>query len=70
LLSPLQQRIAAILASLPEADGFALAGGGALIVRGAIDRVTHDLEFFVGDADAVDRLVPALEAALAAERVV
>lgn len=69
VLSALQQRVALILADLPEAEGFALAGGGALIVRGAVERETHDLDFFVGDADAVDRLLPALESALSAEQV-
>jgi len=68
VLSALQQRVAVILADLPEAEGFALAGGGALIERGAIERETHDLDFFVGEADAVDRLLPALESALSAER--
>ena len=66
MLSALQQRVAIVLADLPEAEGFALAGGGALIVRGAIDRETHDLDFFVTEAAAVDRLVPALEATLTA----
>ncbi len=33
MLSPLQEGIARIVASLPEAEGFALAGGAALIVR-------------------------------------
>lgn len=64
MLSALQQRVALVLADLPEAEGFALAGGGALIVRGAVDRETHDLDFFVDETDAVDRLLPALEAAL------
>lgn len=68
MLSALQQRVAIVLADLPEAEGFALAGGGALIVRGAVDRETRDLDFFVGDADAVDRLVPVLEASLTAAR--
>lgn len=31
-----------------------------------MDRDTRDLDFFVGEADAVDRLLPALEAALVA----
>jgi len=65
-MSELQQRVALVLADLPEAEGFALAGGGALIIRGAVDRETHDLDFFVGEADAVDRLLPALEGALSA----
>ena len=69
VLSALQQRVAIVLASLPDAEGFALAGGGALIVRGAVDRETHDLDYFVVEADAIDRLVPALEAALTAGRL-
>lgn len=43
MLSALQQRVAIVFADLPEAEGFALAGGGALIVRGAVNRETHDL---------------------------
>lgn len=58
MLSPLQERIARIVASLPEAEGFALAGGAALIVRGDVDRETRDLDFFGLSAVAVDRLVP------------
>ena len=41
MLSPLQERIARIIAGLSEAEDFALAGGGALIVRGDIDRKTR-----------------------------
>ncbi len=70
VLTALQQRVASVLTALPEAEGFALAGGGALIVRGAVDRETRDLDFFVGEADAVDRLLPALEAALSAGHLV
>lgn len=69
MLSALQQRVALVLTDLPEAEGFALAGGGALIVRGAVERETHDLDFFVGEADAVDRLLPALESALRTEQL-
>ncbi len=43
---------------------FALAGGGALIVRGDVDRQTRDLDFFGPDAAGVDRLVPFVENAL------
>ncbi len=64
MLSPLQQRIAMIVAGLPEAEDFALAGGAALIVHGAIDRITRDLDFFGLEPDAVDRLAPAAERAL------
>jgi hypothetical protein len=65
VLSPLQLRVARVVAGLAEADEFALAGGGALIVRGETDRRTRDLDFFGLSPDAVDRLLPAAERALA-----
>ena len=43
-VSPLQVQIAQIIARLPEARGFALAGGGALVALGVVDRPTQDLE--------------------------
>ena len=64
MLSPLQERVAEIIAGLKEAEGFALAGGAALIVRGDVRRQTRDLDFFGLTADAVDRLLPAVERAL------
>ncbi len=64
MLSPLQERVAEIIAGLDEARGFALAGGGALIVRGDIQRQTRDLDFFGLTAEAVDELVPAVDRAL------
>jgi hypothetical protein len=66
VLSPLQERVAEIIAGLDEAKDFALAGGGALIVRGDIQRQTRDLDFFGLTADAVDQLVPAADRALKA----
>jgi hypothetical protein len=66
VLSPLQERIAEIVAGLDEAEGFALAGGAALIVRGDVRRQTRDLDFFGLTGDAVDRLVPAVDRALSA----
>jgi hypothetical protein len=66
VLSPLQERVAEIIASLDEARDFALAGGGAMIVRGDIERQTRDLDFFGPTADAVDQLVPAVDRALQA----
>ncbi|HTA12758.1 MAG TPA: nucleotidyl transferase AbiEii/AbiGii toxin family protein [Solirubrobacteraceae bacterium] len=65
-MSPLQERVAEIIAGLDEAKDFALAGGGALIVRGDIQRQTRDLDFFGLTADAVDQLVPAADRALKA----
>ncbi len=64
MLSPLQERVARTIAGLAEAEGFALAGGAALIIRGDVDRRTRDLDFFGPSAVAVDRLVPAAEQAL------
>jgi len=66
VLSPLQERVAEIIASLDESRDFALAGGGALIVRGDVQRQTRDLDFFGLTADAVDHLVPAADRALQA----
>lgn len=64
MLSALQRQVATIIAGLDEAEGFALAGGAALIVRREIDRGTRDLDFFGPSGDAVDRLLPAVEHAL------
>lgn len=66
MLSPLQERVAEIIAGLDEARDFALAGGGAMIVRGDIERQTRDLDFFGPTANAVDQLVPAVDRALRA----
>lgn len=66
MLSPLQEQVAATIAGLEEAEGFALAGGAALIARGEIERQTRDLDFFGLTGNAVDRLLPAAERALLA----
>lgn len=66
MLSPLQVRVGGIVASLQEAEGFALAGGAALVLRGEVQRDTRDLDFFGLTPDAVDRLAPAVERALRA----
>lgn len=67
MLSPLQERVAHIVASLPAAEGFALAGGAALVIAQVVDRDTRDLDFFGATADRVDLLVPILEQALRAD---
>ena len=64
MLSPLQEQVATIIAGLEEAEGFALAGGAALIVRGDVRRETRDLDFFGLTPAAVDRLLPAVDLAL------
>lgn len=65
MLSPLQERVAAIVSGLPEAAEFALAGGAALITRGDVERQTEDLDFFATGPEAVGKLLPALDVALA-----
>ena len=67
MLTPLQRHVALTVAGLPEAEGFALAGGAALILRGIVARTTRDLDFFGADGDAVERLVPVVEAAIRGE---
>lgn len=68
MLTPLQRRLLDVIGRLPEAAGFALAGGAALIVRGTLDRRTNDLDFFIGhadvDADTIATMVAAVERAL------
>jgi hypothetical protein len=64
VLSGLQERIARILAALPEAREFALAGGAALIAGGLVERETRDLDFFADRPEAVLDLLPVLEGAL------
>lgn len=64
MLTRLQVDIAQLIAGLPEAEGFALAGGGAMIVRGAVDRRTRDLDYFGRSEAAVERLAPVLRRAL------
>jgi len=66
VLSDLQQRVALLFSDLPEAEPFVLAGGAALIVRGDVDRLTRDLDFFGLAPGDVDRVVPVFEAGLRA----
>ncbi len=69
MLTPLQHRIADLFFAMDESAGFALAGGAALIVRGAIERETQDLDFFADHrrvrdiTDVVTALTVACEAA-------
>jgi len=63
-LSPLQHRIRAIIAHLPEAGDLALAGGGALIAAGIAARATHDLDFFAPSPYPVAEFLAAVEEAL------
>jgi hypothetical protein len=62
VLSALQRRVARLFFERPGSEGFALAGGAALIARGAINRETEDLDFFVDSRRGP--LVPTALAAL------
>ncbi|WP_420638023.1 nucleotidyl transferase AbiEii/AbiGii toxin family protein [Candidatus Poriferisocius sp.] len=64
MLSDLQRRVREILAGLPEAETFALAGGAALIVTGVVDRLTNDLDYFTPHPQTVGDLSDAVQAAL------
>ena len=46
-LTELQREVARILFGLAEAEGFALAGGSALVALGIVDRQTRDIDAFV-----------------------
>jgi hypothetical protein len=66
-LSEFQIELANLFFSLPESDGFLLAGGGALIAQGIVARPTEDLDFFtsrhLGSVDtASSALITAVEA--------
>lgn len=47
-LAPPQLEVARCLFALPEAEGFALAGGAALLAHGTIERPTRDIDAFAG----------------------
>ena len=67
-LDPLQERIARIALALPEARTLALAGGGAMLAYGLVDRATKDIDLFTEiDADEAVRVVAALRVSLAEE---
>jgi hypothetical protein len=66
-LSEFQQRVASLVFSLAEAEGFALAGGGALIAHEVVDRTTRDLDCFGPTRACVDRLWPAIRDRLLSE---
>ena len=50
-ISPFQIEVAKVFFSLPESDGFIVAGGAALIASGVVNRVTEDLDFFTTKPD-------------------
>src|SRR5215475_3572144 len=70
LLDPLQDRIARTALALPEARTLALAGGGAMIAHGFVNRATKDVDLFteVDDDEAV-QVAAALGRALTAQNL-
>ena len=68
MLTTFQRQLLHLVAELPEASRFALAGGAALILRGTVDRRTNDLDFFSAHedtpAEAIRDVAEATEAAL------
>ena len=55
-LDPLQDRIARTALALPEASTLALAGGGAMIAHGFVNRATKDIDLFteISDEEALE----------------
>lgn len=56
MLSALQRRVWGAIASIPEADAFALAGGAAMIALGIVERETTDLDLFGTLPEHVEQL--------------
>lgn len=64
-LDPLHEDVIRIALALPEADTFALAGGGAMLAHDLVDRGTTDVDLFTTTA-GVPGMAVALTDALAA----
>ncbi len=61
-----QRRVAAIALAACREQGFALAGGQALIAHGIVNRATEDIDIFTDDPAGVRRASETVSAALAA----
>jgi len=65
-LTELQRIVLELFFKLPEADGFVLAGGAALVASGLTERPTQDVDLFGSDlASGITAAADALEAAFA-----
>lgn len=64
MLTALQQQLVQAVRELPQAEGFALAGGAGLIAQGTSSRPTNDLDFFAESSADVDQFLPILEGSL------
>jgi hypothetical protein len=67
VLTPLQERVAAIVGSVLADQDFGLAGGAALISQGLVNRLTNDLDFFGASGDVIREQLPVILAALTEE---
>jgi predicted nucleotidyltransferase component of viral defense system len=67
VLTPLQEKIAALVAESLMGSDFALAGGAALISQGLVDRRTNDLDFFGSSESALAEKFPMVVSALQRE---
>lgn len=61
-----QREIARIALHLPSARGLALAGGGAVVANGMVDRPTGDVDLFTADPAEIPRVGRELVAELTA----
>jgi hypothetical protein len=64
MLTEFQKAVLLTVSRVTASEGFALAGGAALVIQGLVDRQTRDLDFFGRDASSVNQVSPAVEAAL------
>ena len=63
-ISELQREVATIALRAAARNGFALAGGNALIAHGIIDRPTDDVDLFSNEETGVAAAADAVESAL------
>jgi hypothetical protein len=61
-----QRRVASLALAVAQQQGFALAGGQALIAHGVVHRVTEDIDLFTDNPVGVRHAVEVVTAALAA----
>jgi hypothetical protein len=64
MLTRLQQQVALIVAGVLDAQDVGLAGGGALISQGLVDRLTRDLDFFAAPGVVLADFAPSIVEAL------
>lgn len=63
-LDPMLREVARMVLALPSAAGFALAGGGAMLEHGFVERPTVDLDLFAVDVGLLARFTSEVAAAL------